>query len=385
MAIRGIKIGSKTIGNGQPVFIVAEAGVNHNGALRLAKKLIDAAAEAGADAVKFQTFDPDTLVTREARKAEYQINSHHPASKARHPSSGRRGGESEAGESQYEMLKRLMLPREYHKELKEYAERKGIIFLSTPFSLSDAEFLRKLGVFAIKVGSSDTNNIPYLSTIAKWKLPIILSTGMSDLAQIRESVRAIQNPSSDKNRSAPFRKGRIKKARLIVLHCTTNYPAPLKEVNLRAMHTLAKELNVLVGFSDHTEGVVSAIASVALGAAVIEKHLTLDKSMEGPDHKASLDPSEFKELVQSVRNAELALGTGRKALFKSEKEIAKVARKSLVTSVAVKVGERFTEKNLTVKRPGTGLPPKEYDLVIGKRATRDIKTDALLTINDYET
>lgn len=348
-----LSIDGKKIGAGQPVFIIAEAGVNHNGDLTLAKKLILAAVEAGADAVKFQTFDPDTLVTKAVAKADYQDKNE----------------KTEGGrETQYEMLKRLMLSRAYHSELKKYAEKKGIIFLSTPFSLSDAEFLRDLGVPAIKIGSSDTNNIPYLRIIAKWKLPLILSTGMSNLSLVKESVAAVRAAGNTD---------------LIVLHCTTNYPVPAQEVNLRAMQTLEKELHVLVGFSDHTEGIIATVLSVALGACVIEKHLTLDRAMPGPDHRASLNPKEFKALVQSVRNAERALGTGEKNLFQSEREIAKVARKSLVASMAVKKGERFTEKNLTTKRPGTGLPPKDFYKVIGMRATRDIKADDFLTTHDY--
>lgn len=348
-----ISISNKNIGEENPVFIIAEAGVNHNGELSLARKLIDAAAKAGADAIKFQTFDPDTFVTRKAGKAEYQRKNEKAAGR---------------GETQYAMLKRLMLKREYHAELKKYAEQKGLIFLSTPFSLSDALFLRKLGVSALKVGSSDTNNIPYLRIIAKWKLPLILSTGMSNLSLVKESVAAVRAAGNTD---------------LIVLHCTTNYPVPAQEVNLRAMQTLEKELHVLVGFSDHTEGIIATVLSVALGACVIEKHLTLDRAMPGPDHRASLNPKEFKALVQSVRNAERALGTGEKNLFQSEREIAKVARKSLVASMAVKKGERFTKENLSVKRPGTGLPPKKYDDVIGTRATRDVPADTLLTKNDY--
>ena len=394
MSTQSISIGGKTIGKGHPVFIMAEAGVNHNGELVLAKKFIDAAFAAGADAVKFQTFDPDTLVTKSAQKAEYQVrNENRHLSGKNTPPAGdgsaplTRGDKKEkGGETQYEMLKRLMLKREYHQELKQYAEKKGIIFLSTPFSLSDAEFLRELGVPALKIGSSDTNNLPFLKTVASWGLPIILSTGMSNMEQVREAVeaiRAIQNPSSDKNRSAPFRKGRIRPVPLVVLHCTTNYPAQVAEVNLRAMQTLETELGVLVGFSDHTEGVIADIAAVALGATVIEKHLTLDKTMAGPDHKASLNPQEFAEMVRAVRMAEKALGTGKKELFSSEMEIAKVARKSLVTSAFIKKGEMFTEQNLTTKRPGTGLPPKDLDTVIGTKASRDIPADTLLTKNDY--
>lgn len=351
MPLRSIAIGGRRIGAGAPVFVIAEAGINHNGKLSLARKLIDAAARAGADAVKFQTFTPDLLVTKSAAKTAYQ-----------------KKNERRGRESQYEMLKRLVLPRAWHRELKRSAEKKGLIFLSTPFSLSDAEFLRKLGVPALKVGSSDANNIPYLRAIARWRIPIILSTGMSDLNEVRASVSAIQKAGN---------------AKLIVLHCTTNYPTPFAEANLRAMQTLQKELDVLVGFSDHTEGNIAAIASVTLGASVIERHLTLDKTMPGPDHKASLNPKEFGELVRAVRDAEKALGTGKKELFPSEKEIAKVARKSLVTVTAIKKGETFSQKNLTTKRPGTGLPPKDFDRVIDSRATRDIPADTLLTKKDY--
>ena len=353
MQKKTITFGGRTIGPGNPVFIIAEAGVNHNGDKTLAKKLIDAATLAGADAVKFQTFDPDTLVTKEAKKADYQDKNEHTE-----------GG----GESQYEMLKRLQLPREMHTELKAYAEQKGIMFLSTPFSLSDAQFLKELGVVAFKIGSSDTDNLPFLKTIATWGLPIMLSTGMSDLALVRKSVEAIQSTGNQK---------------LVVLHCTTSYPAPLAQVNLRARQTLAQELGVLVGFSDHTEGIVAPVLSVALGATVIEKHLTLDKEMSGPDHKASLTPHEFAEMVRAVREAESALGTGEKNLFGSEREIAKVARKSLVVARAVKKGEVFTAQNLTTKRPGTGLPPAMYDTVMGAKALRDIPTDTLITENDY--
>ncbi len=372
-----IKIGGKTIGKGLPVFIIAEAGVNHNGRMALAKKLIDAAVEAGADAVKFQTFDPDTLVTRDAKKADYQVrNETNPSTSlpALREQAGQtrvrplKKGESETEESQYAMLKRLQLPREVHAELKAYAEQKGIMFLSTPFSLSDAEFLKELGVVAFKVGSSDTDNLPFLKTIATWGLPIILSTGMSDLALVRKSVEAIRKAGNQK---------------LVVLHCTTSYPAPLAEVNVRAMQTLGEELDVLVGFSDHTEGTLAPVLSVALGATVIEKHLTLDKEMIGPDHKASLNPEEFAEMVHAVREAESALGTGEKNLFASEREIAKVARKSLVVAHAVKKGEVFTAKNLTTKRPGTGLSPAKYDSVLGTVASRDIPADTVLTGDDY--
>jgi sialic acid synthase SpsE len=351
--------------------------VNHNGSLRLAKKLVDAAARAGADAVKFQTFDSDELVTKEAAKAEYQEKNENqnpfitrdtpPAEDGSAPLT-RGDKKKRGGESQYEMLKRLELPREWHAPLKKYAEKKDVIFLSTPFSLSDARFLKKLGVPALKISSSDTDNIPYLRAIAKWKLPLILSTGMSDVAEVKESVSAIRKAGNKQ---------------LIVLHCTTNYPTAADETNLRAIETLRKEFSLTVGFSDHTEGTLAAVAAVSLGASVIEKHLTLDKKMRGPDHKASLDPKEFQTMVESIRYIERALGTGKKVSFQSEKEIAKVARKSLVTAEAVKKGKKFTEQNLTTKRPGTGLPPRAYDNVLGARAARDIPADTLLKKSDY--
>lgn len=365
MKVNKVIIGEKIIGEGKPVFIVAEAGVNHNGKFSLAKRLIDAAAEAGADAVKFQTFSSDELVIKNAAKARYQ-----------------KVNEERMGESQYEMLKRLMLPREHHRKLKRYAEKKGLIFLSTPFSFSDAEFLRELGVKAIKVGSSDANNFPFLRRIASWGLPILLSTGMADIKEIKEAVKTIQNPSP--LRGTPFRKGRIRNGTpLILLHCTTNYPTPFAEANLRAIQTLKKEFGLPVGFSDHTMGSEAAVAAVALGACVIEKHFTLDRNLPGPDHKMSLEPEELKRFVQSIRNAEQALGSGEKIPCASEKEIAKVARKSIVTRKPVKKGDIFTEENLGIKRPGTGLPPKDFNKVIGARATKSLSDDTLLTRGDY--
>ncbi len=346
-----IFIGGKKIGACQPVFIIAEAGVNHNGKLSLARKLIDAAADTGADAVKFQTFSPDELVTKSAARAAYQTKN-----------------EKRKTESQYAMLKRLALPREWHAELKRYVEKRGLVFLSTPFSFADAEFLRKLGVEAIKVSSGDANNYPYLRRIAAWGLPILLSTGMADMKEVREAVRTVEKAGNKK---------------LILLQCTTNYPTPFREVNLRAITTLQKEFAVPVGFSDHTVGSEAAIAAVALGACVIEKHFTLDRNLPGPDHKASLEPDELKDFVKKIRNIESALGTGEKIPFASERETAKVARKSLVTLKRVKKGERFTTENFTVKRPGTGLPPKNYDNVIGTRAAHNISADTLLAEHDY--
>ena len=364
---RLITIGKRMVGEGRPTFIIAEAGVNHNGKLSLARKLIDAAARAGADAIKFQTFSPDELVTRTAEKAVYQ-KANKKDSKNPSPSQTR-VLPLRNEESQHAMLKKLVLKREDHSALKSYAEKKGLIFLSTPFSLSNALFLKKLGVPAIKVSSGDANNIPFLARIAKWKLPILFSTGMSDMREIKESVTVLREAGNKK---------------IIALQCTTNYPTPFEEANLRVIETLRTKLGLLVGFSDHTLGDEAALASVALGAVLIEKHLTLDKRLSGPDHKTSLEPQEFKAFVERIRNVEKALGTGKKTPFRSETEIAKVARKSVATLLAVRKGEVLTEKNLGVKRPGTGLPPKYYDEIIGKHATRELSADTLLERSDVE-
>ncbi len=345
-----IKIADKFVGLNQPVFIIAEAGVNHNGNLKLAKKLIDAAARAGVDAVKFQTFDPKSLVTKTAAKAEYQTN-------------------NMVGESQYEMLKKIMLPRKWHKELQSYAKKNGLIFLSTPFSRDDADFLIKLGVPAIKVSSSDANNIPYLSHIADQNVPIILSTGMSDMKELKESIKTMRKSGNNK---------------LIVLHCTTNYPVPFEEANIKAISTIAKELGLITGFSDHTQGIEASIAAVALGARVIEKHFTINRDLPGPDHKASLEPEELKQMVRSIRNVENALGTGKKIPFSSEIKIAEVARKSIVATRDINKGEVINDKNIAVKRPGTGLPPRYYFKVIGTKAKINIKADTLIKKSYYE-
>lgn len=341
-----LKIGNKSIGGNNPTFIIAEAGVNHNGDFVLAKKLIDAAASAKADAVKFQTFDPNTLVTKSAKRAEYQ-----------HKNIGGK-------ETQYAMLARLQLKRKYHAKLKQYAEKKGLIFLSTPFSIDDAEFLFKLGVSAFKVGSTDANNSPHLKFLAKKGLPIILSTGMSTLAEIKESVALIRKNGNKK---------------IIVLHCTSNYPAAMKEINLRAMLTMQKELGTLIGYSDHTLGIEVSIAAVALGAQVIEKHFTLDKKMPGPDHKASLEPTELAQMITSIRNVSCALGSGKKAPTKSEIAVAKVARKSIVASRSISAGEIIRKDDITLKRPGTGLAPKFFDEIVGRRTKKDIYEDELIT------
>lgn len=346
--MKSLKIGNKTLSERSPVFIIAEAGVNHNGNLKLAKKLIDIAAQAKVDAVKFQTFDPNTLVTQNAAKADYQTRN-----------------EKIIGETQYKMLKRLVLPRKWHRELKEYAESKNLIFISTPFSLDDAFFLRELGVRAIKVGSSDTENMPYLRTVAKWKLPIILSTGMSAMTEIKETVKTIRRSGNE---------------RLAILHCTTNYPTPLNEVNLRAITAFQREFpSLLIGFSDHTTGIEATIGAVALGAKIIEKHFTYSRDLSGPDHKASLEPKELAQLVCSIRYIEAAMGTGRKVPFLSEIKIAKIARKSLVAAHDIPLDKKLTVSDIAIKRPGTGIKPKFLDKVIGKKTKIPLKKDQILS------
>lgn len=339
------KIKNKLIGKDSSCFIIAEAGVNHNGDLNLAKKLIDKAKEAGVDAVKFQTFKAENIVTPKAEQAKYQTKN-----------IGKK-------ESQYAMLKRLELPYSAFRNLKKYCDKKEIIFLSTPHSSKeDIDLISELCP-AIKVGSGDLTNLPTLEYMAKKQLPIILSTGMATLEEVREAVKAI----------LPINK------KLILLHCTTNYPAQLKEVNLRAMRTIEKEFNLPVGYSDHTQGIEVSLAAATLGACVIEKHFTLDRKLPGPDHKASLEPKELKEMVEGIRNIQEALGDGIKKPNPSELEVAKVARKSVVAGQDIKKGTKIKEEMLAIKRPGTGIAPKYFSKILGKKAKEDIKKDELLT------
>jgi sialic acid synthase SpsE len=360
-----IKIGKKKIGKGKPCFIIMDAGVNHNGSMELAKKLVDAAKYAGVDAVKFQTFKSEKIVTPDAEQAEYQKKN-----------IGKK-------ESQYDMLKRLELSYKDFEELKKYCDKKGIIFLSTPHSCKeDVDLIAKLCP-AIKIGSGDLTNIPILKYIAKKNLPIILSTGMATLDEVREAVQTI----------APVNQ------KLVVLHCTSNYPTPLNEVNLKSMITMYNEFSYPVGYSDHTEGIVVSVAAAAMGACIVEKHLTLDKKMEGPDHKASLEPDEAAFLVKEVRRVEKMLrqnksldyilnelkipneilGDGIKKPMLSEYDTMKVARKSVVAAQDIKKGTIITEEMLAIKRPGNGLHPREYFKIIGKTAKNDIAKDSLLS------
>ena len=329
------------------VFVIAEAGVNHNGSLELAKKLVDAAKDAGADCVKFQTFVSKNIVSKNAVKAEYQKQ------------------QTEPEESQQDMLKKLELSFDEFVELNEYCKSKSIEFMSTAFDFDSIDFLDSLEMGTWKIPSGDITNLPYLIKIAKLNKPVILSTGMSTLEDIRSAIKALKENGVEE---------------LTVLHCTTEYPTPFEDVNLRAMNTIKEEFGVKVGYSDHTKGIEVPIAAVALGATVIEKHFTLDRNMEGPDHKASLEPNELKAMVDSIRHIELALGNGMKQPAESEKKNMAVARKSIIAGKDIKAGEIFTESNLTVKRPGNGISPMRWFDVIGKHALRDFEEDELIEL-----
>lgn len=329
------------------VFIIAEAGVNHNGDIALAKRLIDEGAKAGVDAVKFQTFKAETLVSKSAKKAEYQKNT------------------TNVEESQFEMLKKLELDYGVHEELMSYAQNKGVMFLSSAFDLESIDLLRELGISLFKVPSGEITNLPYLRKIAQTGKQIVLSTGMSTLADIEKALEVLrENGAQD----------------ITVLHCNTEYPTPMKDVNLSAMNSIQNAFKLPVGYSDHTIGIEIPIAAVALGAEMIEKHFTLDKTMEGPDHKASLEPEELKAMVDAIRNIEVALGHGVKQLSESEKKNMTIARKSLVAKNNISIGEVFSEDNLTIKRPGTGLSPMEWDNVIGTISRKNYEADEVITL-----
>ncbi len=331
----------------QKVYIIAEAGVNHNGDINLAKKLIDKAVEAKVDAVKFQTFISKNVISKNAKKAEYQI----------------KNTEKEE-ETQLEMVKKLELSFKDFEELKKYCDNKGIEFLSTPFDFESIEFLKNLGMKTWKIPSGEITNLPYLRKISKIADKIILSTGMSNLEEIKAALKIL---NFDKNK-------------ITILHCNTEYPTPMQDVNLKAMYLLEKELETEIGYSDHTLGIEVPIAAVAMGAKVIEKHFTLDKTMEGPDHKASLEPEELKEMVKNIRNIELSLGIEKKEASPSEIKNKEIARKSIVAKINIKKGEIFSEENLTVKRPGNGISPMKWDEIIGKKAIRDFEEDELIEI-----
>ncbi|WP_270978418.1 N-acetylneuraminate synthase [Campylobacter helveticus] len=327
------------------VLIIAEAGVNHNGDLNLAKKLIEQAAKAGADIVKFQTFKAEDCVSIKAKKAKYQLEN------------------TAKDESQLEMIKKLELSREAHFELMKHCKKHNIAFLSTPFDLESVAFLQSLNLSYFKIPSGEITNFPYLKAVAKCKKKVLLSTGMANLAEIEAALEILRkNGTRD----------------ITLLHCTTEYPAPFEEVNLNAIKTLKEAFKLKVGYSDHTKGIVAALGAVALGAVVIEKHFTLDKTMEGPDHKASLEPSELKELCEGIRTLEKALGNGIKKASKSEAKNIIIARKSLVAKREIQKGEKFSEQNLTTKRPGSGISAMRYEEYLGKRALKTYKKDELI-------
>lgn len=328
------------------VFIIAEAGVNHNGDYDTACRLIDAAKEAGADCIKFQTFKSENLVSRSAGKAEYQKR-------------------NTDDSSQLEMLKKLELSFEQFRKLKKYCKETGICFLSTPFDFDSIEFLDSLDMPFWKIPSGEVTNLPYLIALARTGKPVIMSTGMCDMAEIKAAIDLLRDNGTKV---------------IKLLHCNTEYPTPFEDVNLYAMQTLRDEFGLEVGYSDHTKGIEVPIAAVALGAEVIEKHFTLDRNMEGPDHKASLEPAELKEMVLSIRHIEQALGTGDKMPSPSERKNIEVARKSIVASKKIKAGEILTELNVTIKRPGTGISPMRWFEVLGTKAVKDFEEDELITL-----
>lgn len=330
--------------------IIAEAGVNHNGSIELAKQLIDAAAEAGVDYIKFQTFKTENLVSRQAVKAEYQK---------------RNTGETD--DSQFSMLKKLELSPEQHWELMEYCRQKKVRFFSTAFDLESIGLLSELGLEMWKIPSGEITNYPYLKKIARQGKPVILSTGMSDLQDIANAMEVLE-------------KYGVIREQITVLHCNTEYPTPFADVNLRAMETIREQLGVKVGYSDHTVGIEVPIAAVALGATVIEKHFTLSRTLEGPDHKASLEPGELKAMVSAIRNIEVALGDKDKKVTASEAKNKAVARKSIIAAREIKAGELFTEENISVKRPGNGISPMEWENVLGRCASRDFQADDLIEL-----
>ena len=331
------------------VLIIAEAGVNHNGNMELAKQLIEAAAAAGADLVKFQTFNADRLVTQLAQKAQYQTRT------------------TGSQESQLEMLRRLELTEAMHKELMAHCKTCNIGFFSTGFDIKSIDLLLNLGLDHFKVPSGELTNLPYLRHIGQLGKAVILSTGMATLADIEAAIEVLEQAGTARDL-------------ITVLHCTTEYPTPMPEVNLRAMQSIHAAFGVAVGYSDHTKGIEVAIAAVAMGATVIEKHFTLDRTLPGPDHQASLEPAELKAMVSAIRNIEIALGDGIKRLTPSEARNKSIARKSLVASQAIKAGEAFSALNVTSKRPGTGISPMRWDEVIGRLAPHDIAIDELISL-----
>jgi N,N'-diacetyllegionaminate synthase len=330
------------------VIVIAEAGVNHNGDIEIAKSLVDVAVDAKADIVKFQTFSAERQVTKNASKAAYQKET------------------TARDETQYSMLKKLELSIDMHEELIAYCKRRHIEFLSTGFDIQSVDLLQSLGQRLFKIPSGEITNYPYLKHIGELRKPVILSTGMSNLNEIKSALDILEKTGLPKNV-------------ITVLHCTTSYPAPMIDVNLKAMQTIHKEFDVAVGYSDHTLGIEIPIAAVALGASIIEKHFTLDRNLYGPDHKSSLEPKELKEMVKAIRNIELALGDGVKQMMPSEKSNREIVRKSLVAIKQIKSGDVFSLDNVAAKRPGTGISPMNWDQIVGKKSKRNYLVDDLIT------
>jgi len=331
------------------VFIIAEAGVNHNGSVDLAKQLIDVASISGADAVKFQTFKAENLVARNTQKADYQKQT------------------TDASESQFDMIKKLELDVETHKELIAYCQEKDIMFLSAPFDHESINLLSDLRLQIFKIPSGEITNLPYLRHIGSLDKQVILSTGMSNLGEVEDALNILINAGTSKDN-------------ITVLHANTMYPTPMKDVNLNAMLTIQKEFGVSIGYSDHTLGIEVDIAAVAMGASCIEKHFTLNKTMEGPDHKASLEPEELKAMVNAIRNIEKALGSSEKKPSPSESTNIDIARKSIVASKDIQKGGLLTEKNITTKRPGNGISPMKWDEVLGSKSIKDYRVDEMIDV-----
>lgn len=346
-----IRIGARTIGEGHPVFIIAEAGVNHNGSVKLAKRLVDVAKKAGADAVKFQNFEASEVATKNASMAAYQKRN-----------TGKR-------ESQIEMIRKFELSVKDFGAIAAHAKKRSIIFFSTPHGgFRSVDDMKKLGVPLYKFSSADLNNLPVLQYAARLKKPMLLATGMADLKDIKEPIETIRKTGN---------------TNIIVLQTTTDYPARLKDAHLQAMQTIAKKYGVLPGYSDHTIGNTAAVVAVALGAKVLEKHITLDNTMSGPDHKASANPKDFKAYVQAVRDAEATIGSREKRIAARSRQYMPLVMKSVVARKAIKKGEKLNATNLAIKRPAKGLPPKFYFEMIGKKATRDLKPDEFIRRKDY--
>ena len=329
--------------------IIAEAGVNHNGSLEKAFELIDAAVYAGADIIKFQTFDSLLLASKSAAQARYQSKN------------------IGFSQSQRDMLQSLELPKSCYSQLVSYCQERGLEFLSSAFDFSSIEFLSQLGMKRWKIPSGEITNLPYLRKVSSFGLPVVLSTGMANLGEVEAAISVLELNG-------------LPRSLITVLHCTSEYPAPPESINLHAMNTMATSFNVKIGYSDHTQGSEASLAAVALGACVIEKHLTLDRSLPGPDHKASMEPGDFKSMISQIRYVESILGDGIKQITPCERENVSLVRKSLVAACDIRAGELFSDSNLTVKRPGTGLSPFHWDMVIGKPASRDYFEDELIDL-----